>query len=472
MLYWEPGLTDLGRHGLIYADLDGDGAEDLLATTGSDGAADSLVVLDGATLAHATYDLPQSPPVLQLGLGDFDGDGIPEVLVGMPTYGSAQGDDLGLVVVLHAQAPPGVTVSAQDYVTFGVVGSKQGDYLGAAALLEDLDGDGFDELVVSAPGVSGTGAIYTFDNGMGGIQDVRTATATWHHEGKSVGLGVGLAPVEVAGVAAIAIATCDGYEPTGSACTTGGDLFTVPADEWRTDTTLTRTVDHTLFGSVPSQFFAADIGSPDVVAHISRGQLQTVQAGTKPATVQTLTFSTYEGHATLVDDLTGDAAPDWLVEDTDEVLVISDLSTSGAARDLAVETYGLADIALGAHTIDVGDLDGDGCEDALTAAASEGAIYLLPGPCAPPDTGDTGRDTGDTGDTGGDTADTGDTGDTTPPDTGDTAPTDTGPTEPADTGDTAEECQEEFGWECATARGLPGWWAWLAPLIVVVRRRT
>ena len=131
-------------------DSDADGYPDSMEAdddTDSDGIDDRLDVdadddgdIDGA-------DLDPLDPVAHryITIGDFDGDGLPDRAVGDQAYSSWRGR------VLVEYGDPDVSSEYWE-------GVSSGDYYGGALTAGDIDGDGYDELIVGAPGddVGGT----------------------------------------------------------------------------------------------------------------------------------------------------------------------------------------------------------------------------------------------------------------------------------------------------------------------------
>lgn len=140
------GTVPLSRFGNTLAqaeDLDGDRVKDLLvgAPYASKGRVYAYSAASGALLWDVGPGLAGDRLGLSLaGFGDYDGDGIDDVLAGAPEAGG----QAGKVYVLSGL--DGATLDS-------FVGAESGDRLGASlALLEDLGGDAVLDFAVGVPG--------------------------------------------------------------------------------------------------------------------------------------------------------------------------------------------------------------------------------------------------------------------------------------------------------------------------------
>ncbi|MBL8618570.1 MAG: FG-GAP repeat protein [Deltaproteobacteria bacterium] len=84
-------------------------------------------------------------------VGDMTGDGLPDLGVGAPGV-DGRGAESGVVAIIPGPPPPSASAAR---APLRVVGAGPGDQLGPLRGLGDMNGDGFDDLAVQAPGHDG-----------------------------------------------------------------------------------------------------------------------------------------------------------------------------------------------------------------------------------------------------------------------------------------------------------------------------
>ncbi len=185
-------------------DVDGDGYADLVVgAPGAAGGTGAAYLLVGPLAGDLGTEAAQaavgpSDPAAELGRAvgggaDLDGDGGIDMVLGAP----GDDDERGAVLLLDATSAG--TLGESDAFA-RVEGAEVGDRAGAAvAQVGDIDGDGLDELLIGAPGQSGrgsdAGAAYLFRGPLAGIVHMGSADVTMMAEaaGDSAGAAVAAA---------------------------------------------------------------------------------------------------------------------------------------------------------------------------------------------------------------------------------------------------------------------------------------
>ncbi len=180
LLFYAPEAGDLFGFALATGDFNGDGADDLATGIPLDeGLVGSPTVDMGAVVVRYgipgrglesgladTYlsqwnsGSPSSPNPGEkfgraLAAGDFNGDGIDDLAIGVPENWNPANQEHGGAVEIHYGLPGGIQLAAEHFIhqdTDGLPGANfSQDRFGEALAAGDFDGDGYDDLAVGAP---------------------------------------------------------------------------------------------------------------------------------------------------------------------------------------------------------------------------------------------------------------------------------------------------------------------------------
>ena len=160
-------------YGRAFGDFDDDGVDELAVgrysrTVGGDAGAGDVVVLSlatGAPVVVGTWSQdtagvldsaePQDSFGEELVVGDWNGDGVDDLAIGVPGETINAFAGAGAVNVLYGSAGVGLTGNLDQFWNQDIAGvvdaAEFGDAFGRALASGDLNCDGFDDLVVGAP---------------------------------------------------------------------------------------------------------------------------------------------------------------------------------------------------------------------------------------------------------------------------------------------------------------------------------
>jgi hypothetical protein len=165
--------SDYAGYSVVMGDVDGDGSDDLLvgATLHSEGGTRGGIAYLVLGPVHGTRSLYEADARFigeaandrageSVAVGDIDGDGIEDVLVGAP-LGDTAGSDAGAVYLVHGPASGRVDLADADTRFTGV---DADDWAGASVAAGDVNGDGIKDILVGArqadPDGTAVGAAY------------------------------------------------------------------------------------------------------------------------------------------------------------------------------------------------------------------------------------------------------------------------------------------------------------------------
>ncbi|MDY6786371.1 MAG: FG-GAP-like repeat-containing protein, partial [Cyanobacteriota bacterium] len=154
-------LSNLGWIVKGNGDFDGDGLKDFLySAPGADGGQGELYVFFGNTDLNAST--PQTialnsllPSFVSVGIGDINGDGLDDIIVGDPT---ADGGVRGKTYVIYGDSSGSLATDVTNIPTgagFTIVNGNSSNLLGWSVSSGDINGDGIDDVIIGDPGANG-----------------------------------------------------------------------------------------------------------------------------------------------------------------------------------------------------------------------------------------------------------------------------------------------------------------------------
>ena len=237
--FWtSPVGTDPGTALAAVGDVNGDGVADLAEhdQAGNQGEVNLFLGTSGAAPGPAAWTV--APGIAGEywgtwidGAGDIDGDGLGDLLASSHYAGSGAGK-----AALYLSSPALPSIAPDVVVPSGQAGARSGDYGNA---IGDVNGDGYDDLAVSAylwdgPAGADAGRVWIHLGGPTGLDPIPATTLDGPQAGAQFGGGLSMGDVTGDGYADIVVAA-PGW--TGSAGTAEGRAAMFPGSATGVSTT-------------------------------------------------------------------------------------------------------------------------------------------------------------------------------------------------------------------------------------------
>ena len=321
--------------------------------------------------------------------GDFNGDGIDDLIIGAPAAINAGADSGSAYVVFGTATAPAATVTLSTLNGsngFRIDGAAPGDLLGTSVgSAGDVNGDGFDDLIVGATQISGGGVAYVIFGGPGvattGVLNVSTLTVS---DGLTLP-GVNFGDETGASVSSGNDINGDGFDDliigapfTNNSGAVAGSSYVVFGGNFSGAVTQVGTpANDTLIGGVAPDVIVGGLGGDTIFGNGGADSLRG-GAGNDALAIGDLTFRRVDGGSgedtlqidgSLSLDLTA------IANNKIENIEIIDLSGSGS-NTLTLQLADLLDLSETTNTLKIFGDAGDAVSTAGQTFSDNGAVFV------------------------------------------------------------------------------------------------